>query len=305
MFGAVDLSTLAPSAQAPTPAGNSAGSASAPAGTTPNGLVVDVTAENFREVVERSAQVPVVMELLSAREPVCAQLHAVLETVAVEYGGRFQLARVDVDTSPELGQALQVRALPTVVAVLAGQPAPLFEGVVDEAQARQVIEQVLQIAAANGVTGVLELNVQAEPAAEPEENETQREARTHIERGDFAAAEAVYDKALVQNPGDGELRVGREQVRLVRRLEGKDPAELLATADANPQDLEAALSGADAALIQGDVDGCLGRVLDAVRIHTGEERETARLRAVSLFELIGGEVPQVARARRTLATLLF
>ena len=80
---------------------------------------------------------------------------------------------------------------------------------------------------------------------------------------------------------------------------------MLAAADAADADVESVLAAADAALALGDVDGALGRALDAVRTHTGEEREAARLRLLSLFEVIGSDAPEVARARRVLATLLF
>jgi len=89
------------------------------------------------------------------------------------------------------------------------------------------------------------------------------------------------------------------------RLDGKDPHELLTAADAAPTDLAAALAGADAALALGDVNAALGRALEAVRTHAGEEREEARLRLLELFEVIGSTSPEVAQARRRLATMLY
>ena len=133
----------------------------------------------------------------------------------------------------------------------------------------------------------------------------ERAAREAIEAGDFAAAEEVYTHAIAQNPGDDDLKVARNQVRLMARLDGQDPHELLAAADAAPTDLAAALAGADAALALGDVNAALGRALEAVRTHAGEEREEARLRLLELFEVIGSTSPEVAQARRRLATMLY
>ena len=133
----------------------------------------------------------------------------------------------------------------------------------------------------------------------------EREAREAIERGDFDAAIEVYDHAIAQNPGDDQLKVARDQIRMLARMDGKDPNALLAAADADGADVEAQLAGADAALALGDVNGALGRALDAVRSHSGQERETARVRLLQLFDVIGQQTPEVARARRQLATLLF
>jgi len=126
-----------------------------------------------------------------------------------------------------------------------------------------------------------------------------------MERGDYAAAEKVYDSAIAQSPADAELKVARGQIRMLGRMDGKDPRALLAAADAPGASVEDQLAGADAALSQGDVNVALGRGLEAVRSRTGEERETARLRLLELFDIIGSSTPEVTRARRQLAALLF
>ena len=316
MFGAVDLSSLAPATK---PAGSTGATPSPATGDRPTGaagsglpvpLVVDVDASNLREVAEVSTQVPVIVVLHSPRSQASADLATVLEQLADQYAGRFQLARVNVDTAPEVAQALQAQAVPTVVALIAGQPVPLFQGTVPQEQLRSVIDQLLEVAAANGVNGTVAVAVDGAAGAgtaeaEPEETEVERAAREAIEAGDFAAAEEVYTHAIAQNPGDDDLKVARNQVRLMARLDGQDPHELLAAADAAPTDLAAALAGADAALALGDVNAALGRALEAVRTHAGEEREEARLRLLELFEVIGSTSPEVAQARRRLATMLY
>ena len=313
MFGAVDLSSLAPATR---PTGSTSG-ASPTTGDRPTGaagsglpvpLVVDVDASSLRDVAEVSTQVPVIVVLHSPRSQASADLATVLEQLADQYAGRFQVARVNVDTAPEVAQALQAQAVPTVVALIAGQPVPMFQGAVPQEQLHSVIDQLLEVAAANGVNGTIAVDGSAGAGtaeAEPEETEVERAAREAIEAGDFAAAEEVYTHAIAQNPGDDDLKVARNQVRLMARLDGQDPHELLTAADAAPTDLAAALAGADAALALGDVNAALGRALEAVRTHTGEERETARLRLLELFEVIGSTSPEVAQARRRLATMLY
>ena len=284
MFGAVDLSSFAPAKPAGPTGGTPSPATKGPAGAAGAGLqvplVVDVDASSLRDVAEVSTQVPVIVVLHSPRSQASADLATVLEQLAGQYAGRFQLARVNVDTAPEVAQALQAQAVPTVVALIAGQPVPMFQGPVPQAAG-------------------------ADTQAEPEETEVERAAREAIEAGDFAAAEEVYTHAIAQNPGDDDLKVARNQVRLMARLDGQDPHELLAAADAAPTDLAAALAGADAALALGDVSAALGRALEAVRTHAGEERETARLRLLELFEVIGSTSPEVAQARRRLAAMLY
>ena len=311
MFGAVDLSSFAPATK---PAGSTGATPSPTAGDRPSGasglpvpLVVDVDASSLREAAEVSTRVPVVIVLHTPRSQASTDLAAALEQLADQYAGRFQLARVNVDAAPEVAQALQAQAIPTVVALIAGQPVPMFQGTVPQEQLRSVIDQLLEVAAANGVNGTIAVDGAAggDPQAEPEETEVERAAREAIEAGDFAAAEEVYTHAIAQNPGDDDLKVARNQVRLMARLDGQDPHELLAAADAAPTDLAAALAGADAALALGDVNAALGRALEAVRTHAGEEREEARLRLLELFEVIGSTSPEVAQARRRLATMLY
>ncbi len=311
MFGAVDLSSFAPASK---PAGSSSGASaqassdSGGAGGSAAALVVDVDASSLRDVAELSARVPVIVVLHSPRSQVSTDLAAVLERLAGQYAGRFQVARVNVDAAPEVAQALQAQAVPTVVALIAGQPVPMFQGTVPEDQLRSILDQLLEVAAANGVSGTIAVDAAAGADArsrEPEETEVERAAREALEAGDFAAAEEVYTHAIAQNPGDEELKVARNQVRLAARLDGKDPHELLVAADAEPADLEASLAGADAALSLGDVNAALGRALEAVRTHQGEERETARLRLLEFFEIIGPTAPEVAQARRRLATMLY
>jgi thioredoxin domain protein (fragment) len=266
---------------------------------------VDVTAGNLRDVAEVSTQVPVVLVLYTRRSEPSTKVAALAERLVQDYAGRFELGLVDVDVAPEVAQALQATAVPCALALVSGQPLPVFQGTVEETQLRGLLDRVLQVAASHGVNGHLALDGDAEAAREPEETEVERQAREAVERGDYAAAEEVYRHAIAQDPTNESLQVARDQVRLMARLDGQDPHALLAAADADPADVEAALAGADAALALGDVDAALGRALEAVRSHQGDERERARLRLLEIFALVGTTSPRVARARRQLATMLY
>ncbi|MDT5273546.1 MAG: putative thioredoxin, partial [Mycobacterium sp.] len=121
LAGAVDLSALK---QSPPAGGDTAGGGSAaPAG-------IEVTEANFEdEVLLRSNQVPVVVLLWSPRSEVCLQLADSLSDLAAADNGRWSLASVNVDVAPRVAQIFGVQAVPTVVALAAGQPLSSFQGI--------------------------------------------------------------------------------------------------------------------------------------------------------------------------------
>ena len=210
--GAVDLSALR-NRPAPRRARCSgAAPASAPS------LVMDVTDETFPQVLELSRTVPVVIDLWAEWCGPCKQLSPILERVVPELGGRLVLAKVDVDANPQLSQAFRAQSIPMVVALVAGQPVPLFTGAVPEQQVREVFAQLLQLAAQNGVTGSIDVSGEEDATADAEPVEPalpplHAEAFDAIEAGDYPRAIAAYEKALAENPRDAEARAGLGQVR--------------------------------------------------------------------------------------------
>jgi putative thioredoxin len=324
--GAVDLSGLAnrpqrPAGPAAPPSGppaadgaNGADGAQPAAGAAPAGspsVVLDVTDAEFSSLVQLSAQVPVVVDLWATWCGPCKQLSPVLERLAEEYAGAFLLAKVDVDANPQIAAAFQVQSIPTVVAVLAGQPVPLFQGAYPEPQVRQVLDELLKVAAANGVTGRVpgagapgEGGQDAAPA-EPPVPPLHAEAREAITRGDLDAAADAYRRALAEAPADAEAAVGLASIELRRRTRGTDAAQALAAADAAPGDLEPGLLAADHQVLAGDAEGAFRRLVGLVRTTHGDERDAVRARLVELFEVVGGDDSRVAAARRNLAAALY
>ena len=140
----------------------------APAATRANALIVDATDATFSNYIELSKTVPVIVDLWSTRSEVSPQLTPILERVVSEYAGRMVLVKVDVDANPQLAQAFQVQSIPTIVALIGGKTAPLFQGALPEVQVREVLAQVLDVAAENGVAGTLDASAEsAEPAEAP------------------------------------------------------------------------------------------------------------------------------------------
>lgn len=271
-------------------------------------LVVDATDETFGQILEISRTVPVVVDLWAEWCGPCKQLSPIIEKVTRELGGRVLLAKVDVDANPQLAQSFRAQSIPMVVALIAGQPVPMFTGAVPEQQVRDVFAQLLQVAAQNGVTGSLSVGTDADAPAAPEEPELpplHAEAYAAIEVGDYAAAIRAYEKALAENPRDEEALAGLGQVRLLDRVQGLDLQAARAAAANGPLDVQAQFDVADLDLAGGHVDDAFGRLLDLFSQLPSDQRTPVRERLIELFGLIGAADPRVVSARNRLSSLLF
>ncbi|WP_209648321.1 tetratricopeptide repeat protein [Kibdelosporangium banguiense] len=311
LSGAVDLSALKARAdavrQAPSrpaaapPAGGGAPAAGGP-------FVFDVTEATFQQdVVERSLQVPVVVDLWAEWCGPCKQLSPVLERLANAGGGAWVLAKVDVDANQRIAQLFGVQSIPTIVAIAGGQPVDAFSGAQPEPQIRQWIGALLDalrdrlpgIAAAEAAAGGAPQEVAEEPV-----DPRLIEAEDAFERGDFAAAEQAYQRILDVEPANEEVKAALAQVRFTARAEAADPSTV-GKADADPGDLDAQLAAADVEVAQQQVDEAFARLIKAVRNSAGEDRDRVRSHLVELFGLFPSDDPRVAKARRDLASALF
>jgi putative thioredoxin len=300
--GAVDLSQVAQ--QAKQSAAGQAGSPAAMAGS----YVVEVTEQTFEaETIRKSLKHPVVVELYSPRVATGRQLSDALIEIANASEGKFLLARLNVDTAPGIVQALGLQAVPTVIALINGQLAPLFQGVLAKDQVEAAIDQVLKAAVANGMVGRAEpAGAEPSPAAEPEPAADPRYAAADdaLQRGDFAAAREEFDKLLQANPNDAGAQAGKAQAGLFARAALLDPQSTLAAANGN-DDLNSQLAAADAEMITGEADAAFERLIALIKRLSGEEQNQVRVRLLELFETLGNSDERVLKARRDLMTALF
>ncbi|MEV7609131.1 tetratricopeptide repeat protein [Microbacterium sp. NPDC089320] len=299
--GAVDLSSLRNR-----PATPAAGAQSPASGAMD--IVVDATDESFGQILELSRTVPVVVDLWAEWCGPCKQLSPIIEKVARELGGKVLLAKVDVDANPQLAQGFRAQSIPMVVALIAGQPVPMFTGAVPEQQVREVFAQLLQLAAQNGVTGSLDVGEPQQGEQTPEEPPMpplHAEAFAAIENGDYAAAIVAYEKALAENPRDEDAIAGLGQVRLLDRVQNLDLQDARAAAAAGPLNIQAQFDVADLDLAGGHVEDAFGRLLDLFAQLSSDERTPVRERLLELFGLIGVSDPRVISARNRLSSLLF
>lgn len=309
--GAVDLSSLRRPPAPPQPPAPAASPESADNGEAATGgpsLRVDATESNFQDLVQLSAQVPVLFLLWSRYAADSPGVLAAAQRVVESFGGRLVLAAADVDTFPQLAQAFQVQAVPTAVAVVKGQPVPLFQGPADDPQIKSLVEELLQVAAANGVNGSIGDGSQG-AEAEPESLPPLHQAAIHaIEAGDYAGAAAAYKQALLEQPADTDAKAGLAQVELMARLEklsAADAESLRELAAQEPDNVHAQLGVADLDVSGGHVEDGFNRIIAFIGRNFGQEREAARVRLLELFEVVGVSDERVAKARQGLARVLF
>jgi putative thioredoxin len=299
MAGAVDLAAVKARSEAAARARSAPPpDAATPAGA-PGSAVVDVTEATFQaEVLDRSFQVPVVLDLWAEWCQPCKQLSPILERLAAEGDGAWVLAKIDVDANPALAQGLRVQGIPAVKAVWQGQLVAEFSGAIPEEQARQFVTELVQVTTGGAVPGAPE-------GAAPEPDDPRLDAaEAALERGDLPAAEAAYQAILAEEPDHPEAGLALRQVQLFRRAEEAGP-NALAAADAAPDDVEAQTRAADFLLGTGNVDEAFARLIDVVRRTSGEDRDRARTHLVELFGIVGDDDPRVGAARRQLTAALF
>ncbi|MUL40097.1 tetratricopeptide repeat protein [Streptomonospora sp. PA3] len=278
-----------------------------------NPYAVDITEENFQqEVLERSMNAPVVLAVLQSRSEQSDQVERALDRLAVEAGGQWAVAKVDVQASPQIAQAMRVQAVPTVAMVIGGQVVPGPGGPATYDQLRDWLSQIFDGLRQQGVLPqeYSGLGEPQEGGEEPqgaggEQSAADVEAQEALQRGDFEAAEAVYAKAVEENPKDEEAKLKLAHIRLVGRVRLLDANERRQAAADNPEDVQAQIDVADIDMYGGKIEDAFDRLVATVRRTSEDDRDRARQHLLSLFDVLPPGDPRVGKARRALTSALF
>ena len=309
--GVVDLGALAakpqaaPAAPAQAAPADGSGPAADGTGAIASPLVFDTSDATFdADVIERSMTVPVVIDFWAEWCGPCKQLSPVLERLAEEYAGRFVLAKLDVDANPQLAQEFGIQSIPMVMAVVGGRLVPLFPGAVPEAQVRRYLDELLRLAAENGVTGTADGQA-PEELPEPPMDPALAAAYSALEENDLDGAAQAFRDVLNANPGDTEAKLALAQVELMLNTRDLDVDQVRSDAAAKPDDVAAQIAAAELDLSTGRVDEAIDRLVAFVARNAGADRDAARVKLLDFFELLGPEDPRTATGRQKLTRVLF
>jgi len=306
--GAIDLSGLKRPAQGQQPGGR------APAGgANGSSYSVTVSEQNFQQTVEASMTAPVVLVFhSSSRSPESGTYAQDVAAAAEGYEGRFLVGTVDVDTAPQIAQALQITQVPLLLVLLDGRPVtqPL-PGVMKTDELNTLFNQLAQQLTAQGVTGRHQPRGGGAPAegesedAEPKADPRYAAAQAALEADDIDGAVTEYQKLVDANPADAEAAAGLAMAKVLQRTRGVDLNTAREAAAANPDDVDAQTLVADLDLLGGHVDDAFDRLVGLVRRAAGADRDKAREHLLGLFAAVGNEDPRVLAGRQKLASALF
>ena len=246
--------------------------------------VLEVTEATWQQdVVDRSHETPVVVDFWAEWCGPCRSLGPVLERLADEAEGEWVLAKVDVDSNQRLAAQFGIQGIPAVRAWRDGKEVDEFVGALPEHQVRMWLEGL----------GPSPADIAVEQGSLAEQ------------RGDLIAAEAAYSRGVKQDPGHTGARAGLERVGLALRVGDVDEAALRTTVAQDPAAIDAVVQLADLEAARGDFTAAFDHLIEAVRVTSGDERETVRKHLLRLLELVPTDDPIAMAARRALSLALF
>ena len=306
--GAYDLSSLrqqpstspvdAPSQPGGQPTGHADASPVAVAS-----LISVMTEVNLRHFLELSSKVVVLVDFFSTEVEESVSLSKKLETIVASMGGKVLLSRVDVNDQPRVVEAFAVTQPATLLAMVAGQPVPLFVGDVEHEKIEEIISKLLVIAAKNGVTSSSVVDSNVEPAPTTAQLPPKHKAAVELlNSGAYADAKVAYQQILNETPSDPIAAAGVAQSELLLRLEGVDVDHVL---NNPPQNFDELLVAADALLAIGDYADAFEALLVNFAEASQEDKNAMRERLLQYFEIVGKSTPEVVAARNRLTSMLF
>jgi putative thioredoxin len=260
-----------------------------------------VTPESFeQDLVVRSTQVPVVLLLGSQRAEGCAEMSAEFARLAEAQDAsgepvQWVFREVDVDTTPEIAQALQVQAVPTVLALAGGRPLTSFEGVQPPDQIAQFVEAVVR-AVDGRLPGLPDSGAAAGATADGAEGAEDgdprfEEAAALLDAEDYSGAVAVYDRIIADGGADTETvteaRAARVTAVLLERSAQGDSDEI------------------DDLLLSGAREQAFDTLIERMRTGAGDDRDAARTKLLEIFSMYDAADPGVIAARTRMASALF
>jgi len=238
---------------------------------TPTEFIFDTSDADFETaVLDRSVEVPVLLDCWAPWCGPCKSLTPVLEKLARDYKGRFLLAKLNTDESPQIAGALRIRSIPMVVLFVGGRPVDQFTGALPEGQVRQFLDHHLGVGEAT------------EGEAAPPEPTPLDEAQRLIDEGALDEAQALLDSLPAEARDERFARLVA-RIKLASERPPGDAQALAARIAANTKDFDARFQLAALMVYAGDFKAAFEQLLEVVLRDKGDARERARKQLVEWF----------------------
>ena len=269
--------------------------------TIPDGQVIEATERVFVEqLIPLSKKRLVIVVLWTPRSSESIALVDALNSLSSGSVPPWQLATVNADAEPGIVEALRATGVPTTIALIAGQVAPLFEGLLPVEQLTELLEKVVALAQKQGVSE----SGTSEESAEIEEPEVTA-AYGALAANDLNRAKSEFTKLLARKPNDKDAVAGIANIDLLERITGHDGVEVMTKAEADPANHALQKLAADFQFLSGDIPGAFARLINLIQLTEADERESIRLQVLSLFAMLEPDDPELVKARSALARALF
>ena len=271
------------------------------------GQVIEANERIFVEqLIPLSKKKLVIVVLWTPRSNESIALVDALASFASQQKGEssWQLATVNADTEPGIVEALRATGVPTTIALIAGQVAPLFEGLIPAEQLQELLEKVVALAAKQGIAGGMD---SAAGTGAPEEVEEPEIAAAYgaLAANDLNRAQVEFEKLLARKPNDKDAVAGLANIQLLQRITGHDGTQVMEQAEQDASDISIQRLAADFQFLSGEISGAFSRLINLIQLTAGDERESLRLQVLSLFAMLEPDDPELVKARSALARALF
>lgn len=289
-------------------------------------LVKDISeAEFMAEVVDGSAEVPVIVDFWAPWCGPCKTLGPMLEDAVKAAKGAVRMVKVDVDQAPNIAGQLQIQSIPTVYAFYKGQPVDGFQGAQPQSEIKAFVERVVQASGGDASGGLDDAVAAAEEMLEQGaavdaaqtfaailgEEPAHAGAygglvRAHIAMDDLDQAEAILNGAPVEISKAPELEAAHAQLQLARQAADAGPiTDLTAKVEADPADNQARFDLAQAMYAAGDTEGAVEQLLEIFRRDREWNDGAAKTQLFTIFDALKANDPVALHGRRKLSSMIF